>query len=330
MNSLNKIGLLLAAPACLCGWSAQAQSNVTLYGMVDTALVATGGPKGNHLKLESGVSNGSRIGFRGNEALGDGLSAIFTLESGILADTGAADQGGILFGRQAFVGLSSSTAGTLTAGRQYTLMFDTLTDVDPFTNNYGGASGQLMSGEKAGTRQNNTVQYASPVKAGFSGQAAYGFGEQPGSAAKARQFDYSVRYENGPLLLRGTVNRADNATATAHVTNTLLIARYRFEAATVSYGIGDNRGPGTIASRDMIAAVTVPLGRHAVSTTLVHKSDRANTSLGANQIAAAYTYALSTRTNLYVAYSRLSNIRFATTKFGDGNRELDIGIKHKF
>lgn len=317
--------------ACLCACSAHAESNVTIYGLLDTALVASGGgPKGSTVKLESGVSNGSRLGFKGNEDLGGGLSAIFTLESGILADTGASDQSGTLFGRQAFVGLSSRTAGTLTMGRQYTLMFETLTEVDPFANNYGGASGQLMSGEKAGTRQNNTVEYASPTYAGFSGQAAYGFGEQPGNAAKSRQFEYSARYENGPLLLRGTYNRTDNATATAHVSNTLLMARYRFNVATVSYGIGDNRGPGAVASRDMIAAVSVPFGPHNVAATLVHKSDRAHTGLGANQVAGAYTYALSQRTNLFLAYAKLSNTRFATTKFGDGDRELDIGIKHKF
>jgi predicted porin len=61
-----------------------------VYGIVDSGIVVdSGGPKGSELKLESGVSSFSRIGFRGSEALGDGMAAIFTLESGIQNDTGA-------------------------------------------------------------------------------------------------------------------------------------------------------------------------------------------------------------------------------------------------
>jgi predicted porin len=307
-----------------------AEPNVSVYGMLDSALVVTqGGPKGSMTKLESGVSNGSRLGFTGKEDLGGGLSSFFILESGILIDTGASDQSGTLFGRQAFVGIKNDS-GTLKLGRQYTLMFETLTDVDPFTNNYGGASGQLMSGEKAGTRMNNTVQYMTPVIHGFSGQLAYGFGEVPGNSAKSRQFEYSASYAAGPLLVRGTYNRTDNATATDSARNALVIAKYKFSRFTGSLGYGANKGLGKIDSRDYIAAVAVPFGPHGMSATLIHKSDLAGTHFGANQAAAAYTYAFSKRTNIYLAYAKLSNTRFATTKFGDGDRELDIGIKHRF
>ncbi|MES2261356.1 MAG: porin [Pseudomonadota bacterium] len=307
-----------------------AQSNVTVYGLLDAAVVvAGGGPKGASTRLDSGVSNGSRIGFTGREGLGNGLSSFFTLESGILIDTGASDQGGLLFGRQAFVGLTHA-AGTLKIGRQYTLMFDTLTDVDPFTNNYGGAAGQLMAGEKAGTRMNNTVQYTSPAVRGFSAQLAYGFGEVPGDSARSRQFEYGASYNAGPLLLRATYNRTDNAGATDSARNVLLIAKYSFGPLTASAGYGANQGTGSTDSRDYLVAVSAPFGAHGISGTFIHKSDRANTRLGANQVAAAYTYALSKRTNVFVAYSKLSNIRFTTSKFGDGDRELDLGIKHRF
>lgn len=166
------VGLLVLAAA-----PGLAVAGVEVYGMLDAAVVlAHGGPAGSRTKLEAGVSNGSRIGVRGREDLGGGTTAIFTVETGILNDTGGVDQDGVLFGRQAFVGVQGRY-GTLTLGRQYTPIFETLTDVDPFTNNYGGALGQLMTGEKAGTRQNNTVQFATPVLAGFSGQLAYGAGE---------------------------------------------------------------------------------------------------------------------------------------------------------
>ena len=126
------------AAAVLAGMSASAlsQNNVQIYGLLDSAIVhESGGPKGSATKLESGVSNGSRLGFRGNEDLGDGLSALFVLEAGILIDTGASDQHGLLFGRQAFVGVRKKDFGTLAIGRQYTPIYQTLTMIDPSSNN---------------------------------------------------------------------------------------------------------------------------------------------------------------------------------------------------
>ena len=103
---------------------AYAQSSVTLYGIIDegvnyTSNVAT--PAGGKalFNLSSGVLQGSRWGMKGAEELGGGLRAIFTLENGFDLNTGKLSQGGLEFGRQAFVGLSSNTAGTVTLGRQY-------------------------------------------------------------------------------------------------------------------------------------------------------------------------------------------------------------------
>ncbi|WP_308610527.1 porin [Massilia frigida] len=99
---------------------AMAQSSVTVYGVADAALVKeSGGVAGGVTKMVGGVEGGSRLGFRGTEDLGGGLAAIFTLEMGFNLDTGTSAQGGVAFGRQAFVGLNSK-AGALTLGRQYT------------------------------------------------------------------------------------------------------------------------------------------------------------------------------------------------------------------
>ena len=107
---------LLALACC----SAQAQSNVTVYGVVDAGLVfERGAPTGNTSNVSSGVASGSRLGFKGTEDLGNGLSAGFVVESGFGIDTGASGQGGLTFGRQTFVSLSSNTLGTISAGRQY-------------------------------------------------------------------------------------------------------------------------------------------------------------------------------------------------------------------
>ena len=96
---------------------AHAQSSVTLYGVADAGLLYTNNVKGDHV-YQLSTANSSRWGLRGSEDLGGGLSAIFTLENGYTIGTGGMSQGGLLFGRKAFVGLSSKTYGTWTAGRQ--------------------------------------------------------------------------------------------------------------------------------------------------------------------------------------------------------------------
>jgi GBP family porin len=271
-------------------------------------VVSKGGPAGTAINVASGVSNGSRIGFRGTEALGGGPTALFTLESGILLDTGASDQSGVLFGRQALVGLEGRL-GTITLGRQYTPIYQTLTAVDPFGNNrtnYGGAGGQLMSGEKAGTRMNNAVLYASPKLDGLSSVLAFGFGEVPGDTAKSRQFGYSATYEGGPIFVRGAFNRTTNAAATDSARNALLIAKYNFGSVIAALGYGDNKGAGNVDSQDYIAALTVPIQQSTVMATFIRKKDRATTNLSANQVALAYTYSLSKRTVLYAAAAILA------------------------
>ena len=106
--------MIMCAGSGLCS----AQSNVAMYGIMDMGVVSeSGGAGGRALKLTSGIANGSRLGFKGSEDLGGGVAAIFTMDAGILADTGASAQGGLLFGRQAFVGLAGA-AGTLRLGRQ--------------------------------------------------------------------------------------------------------------------------------------------------------------------------------------------------------------------
>src|ERR1700758_3627971 len=102
-----------------------AQSSVTLYGIVDEGFNFNSNSDGHRqYYLSSGELQGSRFGLRGAEDLGGGLSAIFVLENGFDLNTGKLGQGGLMFGRQAYVGLSSSQFGTVTLGRQYDSVVD--------------------------------------------------------------------------------------------------------------------------------------------------------------------------------------------------------------
>ena len=123
---------------------AAAQSNVTVYGIFDMALVRESGGTASSTKMTSGVESGSRIGFKGTEDLGGGMSAIFLVENGFQGDTGAMGQGGLLFGRQAYVGLQGS-AGTVTLGRQYTPQYLAVAAVDPFGSGTAGDTKKLMT-----------------------------------------------------------------------------------------------------------------------------------------------------------------------------------------
>jgi predicted porin len=88
--------------------SAQAQTNVQLYGIMDAGIeyvdkVRTGGvgsATDSVVRVQSGSAQSSRFGLRGREDLGNGLSAVLALESGIAIDNGTLSQGGRLFGRQ--------------------------------------------------------------------------------------------------------------------------------------------------------------------------------------------------------------------------------------
>src|ERR1700731_4789963 len=93
------IGGTLAVPA-------YAQSTVTLYGIIDTGITYVNNTgKGAVVAMQSGVEQGSRWGLKGSEDLGGGLKTVFQLENGFNVNTGKLGQGGLEFGRQAYVGL---------------------------------------------------------------------------------------------------------------------------------------------------------------------------------------------------------------------------------
>src|SRR5690606_21611484 len=112
---------LALATAGLAG-AAQAESSVTLYGLIDLGYMNDhDDAKGTSQGIDSGNESGSRWGIKGEEDLGDGLKAVFQLESGFNADNGTSAQSGRLFGRWAYVGLKSDTLGELRLGRQWVL-----------------------------------------------------------------------------------------------------------------------------------------------------------------------------------------------------------------
>ncbi|MBJ9623074.1 porin [Burkholderia multivorans] len=205
--------LVAACTASIAPTAAQAQSSVALYGLIDTSITyannqrthGAGSPGSGNVAMTSGALNAARWGLRGREDLGGGLAAVFTLENGFSGTTGALSQKGVdLFGRQAWIGLRSNTAGTLTFGRQYDLILDFVTPL--------GASGPGWGGNLAvhpydnddsnrNIRINHAVKYTSPTYRGLTFGAMYGFSNTAGAFSNNAAWSAGLSYANGPLKL---------------------------------------------------------------------------------------------------------------------------------
>ncbi|MBP0600352.1 porin [Herbaspirillum sp. LeCh32-8] len=205
---MKKSLLALAVLGAFAG-AAQAQSSVTIYGIIDTGVTytskvqTTGTNTGSKFAVNSGVINGSRIGFKGVEDLGGGLNAVFNLEVGFKNDTGALDdtkQSNDLFRRKSVVGLSGGF-GTVLVGRQ-TDFADTISAYTAIAD-FGGVTSNAGSGinRLQGTRTQNSLSYTTTNLGGFTGNLIYGFGETAGKTSAGQAFGLGAKYDNGPLGL---------------------------------------------------------------------------------------------------------------------------------
>ncbi|MQR00871.1 porin [Glaciimonas soli] len=237
---------LILAASILAGFAgvAQAQTSVTIYGIIDLGLNYTSNVDGlTRVQMASGDVQGSRLGFKGTEDLGNGLSAVFQLENGFSANTGTLGQGGRLFGRQAFVGLSSTTAGTITLGRQY----DSIVDyIGPLTSN-GNWSGYLFShpldndNTDNSFRINSSLKYTSANYSGFTFGGLYGFGGVAGSANTNNTYSLGASYVNGPLAVAAGFMQLNNPGAPSNQASGSVGNDYNFVASKQkTAGIGIN------------------------------------------------------------------------------------------
>lgn len=226
--------------------TAQAETNVTIYGLIDLGMDYTNNIGGkNSVQMESGYAQGSRLGFKGTEDLGGGLSAVFKLENGFAADTGKLGQGGLMFGRQALVGLSSKTAGTVTLGRQYDSVVDYLAPMSANGNWAGYLFAHPLDNDNTDNsfRVNNSIKYASPNVSGITFGGLYGFGETPSDNAKNRTYSLGAAYANGLLSAGlGYMNLSRTGTTTSGSITptdaTFLAEKQKIFGVGINYTIG--------------------------------------------------------------------------------------------
>ncbi len=192
----------LAAVGAFAG-AAQAQSSVTVYGIIDvgyaggnsrgtTATTSDANNKRTYSGLTTSAEQSSRLGFRGTEDLGGGTSAFFTVEVDLNSTTSTTLLGNT---RQAFAGLAKKGLGNFSVGTQYTIIHSQVGATDPGQQNNmvgsviyphsGGAAPTSNSGQDSGiaytVRTNNVLQVQSERFAGARLSAQYGINNTNGT-----------------------------------------------------------------------------------------------------------------------------------------------------
>ncbi|WP_394792194.1 porin [Rhodoferax sp.] len=309
-------------------------SGVQLYGIIDEAVehlnhvASTGGSLTRMPSITGSLP--SRWGMRGSEDLGDGYRTVFTLEAGFAPDTGASNQGGRLFGRQAFVGLASPTWGTLSFGRQYSMYFLAMLDAGILGPNiYGTGSLDTYIPQ---ARFDNTVAWqgkwgpftaganyslgrdgaAPPAGTGCAGESAT-------DAQACRAASAMLKYDTdswGTAVAwdrqRGGAGAAAGLTSSRFTDQRIFVTAYtKFNGWKIGAGWvrRDNEGTTAIAKTSDLAYVEAS---YAVTPQLsvdgqVAKLDYQNSTAGATLLSLRGTYALSKRTALYGTVGRIHN-----------------------
>jgi predicted porin len=358
--------LALAVPVM----AVHAQSNVTIYGVLDLSIGYEHAGSGvNRKVLDSGVGNGSRLGFRGTEDLGGGLAANFMMEMGIGADTGALQQGGLAWGRQIWAGLSAKE-WSLTAGRQYSPLWHSVFFADAFGQAFWGNSNltgiNLANAATTGdgtqgamSRINNSVLGTFSAN-GFTGRLMVAAGDETTTGA-GRLINPGFTYASGPFGISASYLRqkqgAKDIPAGANPDwqkAATVGVQYDFGVAKIvgGYFMYDpserslTQTPATtLKTTSYNIGTVVPIGSSRLlaqvySTRFDHIG---STPRGkATTLAATYEHSLSKRTFMYGSYAHVTNnanaslgvfgatANFAASGLGQDPSVLSLGIRHLF
>jgi predicted porin len=354
---------LIALAALAAAGAASAQSSVTLFGIVDATLqygTASGTGGAHRWQLGNSGYNSSRLGFRGTEDLGGGMSASFWLEAGVNNDNGSgaatntnnqASGGaiagigggqGLTFNRRSTVSLAGGW-GELRLGRDYTPQFWNLTVFDPFGTNGVGTSqilNSIITGVTA-VRASNSIGYFLPGNlGGFYGQVQYYMGEnaRTGAATQNDGNGAGIRlgYASGPFNVALALSETKYAAGKVHQNN--IAGQWDFGMAKLmgQYEWDEN---GTVDGRGWLIGGLIPVGPGEIRVAF----SRYTADLGAgpdprtNKIALGYVHNLSKRTAVYATVARVSNrngassfLNGATGTAGVNSSGFDLGIRHSF
>ena len=357
---------LLFACAAACGVEAHAQSSVTVYGRINTAIEYTqGGTASNGTSIGSTTrltNNRSVFGFRGEEDLGGGTKAFWQIESAVSVDTGQ----GQIAGRNTAVGLQGDY-GKFFMGHWQTPYTEATAGYDPYYPTTAGYMALIGNGSTSSSdniqdassfdrRQKNIVLYRSPTWNGLSGGMAWGVNEEKLSVPRnTALYSFAANYDRGPLNVTAayeihqhyqTAGRNDDAmkVGVSYQFPTTKIAliyeRLHYRTATGDLyrngyytSIIQQLGPGSVR----VGVALASNGSGNAQETIGFFRSGADT--GAMQFTVGYDYPLSKRTALYTYYSRINNrgnavydfaINQIGVKAGAHPQTFALGMRHNF
>jgi predicted porin len=355
---MKKSLLALAVLGAFAG-AASAQSSVTVYGQVDLGVskgnggtAPNQGANGLSEAWRVQQSHGSRLGFRGNEDLGGGLSAQFLIEHRFQPDSGVATNStnsttasANFWDGGSYVQLTSAAAGSVYLGRWYTPTFWINLKTDPF-----GYDGVAQVGSKGlagfltpspsgpGVRTANTVGYKTPNWGGFTANVAIGAGE----SVHGRDTAANVEYTAGPIYAgaayeKVTGSGTSSATAGAVDGNSVVNAGFAYNFGFIRpmvYFARSKTGVGSVNTNKLASfALTAPVGPGVIKAVFLKfnpQDDKDETKIGVG-----YDHFLSKRTRLYADYgtTKKDGVNTAATPAGTGytnNHAFNIGVRHDF
>jgi predicted porin len=321
---------------------AHAQTNVTVYGIMDAAVAVedTDAPgQKSRTVINSGNQSSSRLGFRGTEDLGNGLKAIFNIEAGVAIDTGAADSA--LFGRRSVVGLQGNF-GQLTIGREYSPIASVAAATDVFGQGFYGSNLSSFNAGRLTRRLSNSVNYKSNPMSGFSVLAAYSAGEALTSGPSGNLVGVALEYANGPFYAGAGYHRLERV-ATEDDKEIAFGAGYKFGDFDIkaNYLSADQAGANNEFEQiNLGAAYTMGANKFFINL----QRNEIESGARGNAWAIAYSYALSKRTNLYTTYGSMRNNERGTfglnssstnvtppaTAPGADPTAFTVGVRHAF
>ncbi len=343
---MKKSLLALAVLGAFAG-TAAAQSSVTIYGVLDQSIakrndcnpcaINPGAPGSDAWTVQQ--STQSRLGFRGNEDLGGGLSAQFQIEHRFSPDTGAPLNSNAFWQGRSYVQLTSAAAGSIYLGREYTPAFWIELKSDPFGNDGVGQTGiginyaGFLTPDPVGNgaRSSNTVGYKTPNMGGLTANVAVSLAETSGLG---RNTGFNVEYAAGPIYAGlGYEKMNDGSSDGQGVMNLAFHYNLGFIKPMFYYAKSKTGLNGDTSHKMFLLSATAPLGNGVVKFGLSRitldvpsaAAEDKHTKLGLG-----YNYNLSKRTNLYFDLGSASGAAsFAGVK-GERSTAYAVGVRHTF
>lgn len=348
--------ILFAGTCLITCFQASASSNVAIYGVADSSVTHVSNKQGgSSTELTSGILNTSRIGLRGKEDLGGGLSAIFNFEAGVNVDTGGIGSATAFWNRQSWMGFSSTSMGDLKMGFQRPSFYDIFGPMShtPF---FGSPAARIDGAGIAGsslarfnntigtTRYANSIKYNSPDWSGFKLHVFTALGEVPGSTDAGLTWNLGLNYKKNHFTAGISYLQTK-----CKASNGCLLNQANDEVAGVGLGYAFNnirlnaiytnqKNAKNVRGNDadtlsLTAALKISTWELAAGYQALN--DKTGLNQDVQQVNISAVHNLSKRTAFYtiIAHQKVKNdgvagITFLSSK--DKQNQISIGLRHRF